>query len=322
MANTFQPISDLTYRGYDGPLETPNLRWWVIARMSIRQAFRTKSYWVITAFTGWYYVVMMVILFFVDRLATQGGNRRFSDEFLGRIVWKDQFMHGFSFGQLLFLAIALLLGAGAIANDNRSNALLVYLSKPCTKLDYLFGKWFGLFVPLFMAMTLPSLIFYLYGLMSYREFGFLEDRWLLLRVIAMCLAGAAIHSSLVLGISSFFKQGRMAGAAYAGIYFLTNFFTQLMVFAWVIQTNPEAGGAIDKANPLIKTLFYFSIDGLQIGLAKGILGTDGSPWGGIPSRLPSVPAPEVTSAIVVAILLSLGSLLLAWRRIRAVEVVG
>ena len=28
------PISDLTYRGYNGPLDPPRRRWWVIGRVS------------------------------------------------------------------------------------------------------------------------------------------------------------------------------------------------------------------------------------------------------------------------------------------------
>ena len=44
--------------------------------------------------------------------------------FLSRIVWQDQFLHGFSYGAD-HLIIALMLGSGAIANDNRANALLV-----------------------------------------------------------------------------------------------------------------------------------------------------------------------------------------------------
>ena len=56
--------------------------------------------------------------------------------------------------QLFLLFIALLAGAGSIANDNRANALLVYLSKPCRKVDYLFGKWAGL------AMLIAGVPFY------------------------------------------------------------------------------------------------------------------------------------------------------------------
>jgi len=47
------------------------------------------------------------------------------------------------------LCIALVVGAGAIAADNRSNALMVYLSKPITKGDYLLGKWMGIFLAIF-----------------------------------------------------------------------------------------------------------------------------------------------------------------------------
>lgn len=327
------PIADLSYRNYDGGLESPRYRWWVIAKMTMRLAIKKKAMWVAMAASGWYYVGMIFILFIVDQLGAAGGGpgtpgaqgaSSASQAFFARIVWKDQFLHGLSFGQMLFLIIALLLGAGAIANDNRANALLVYLSKPCTKTDYLFGKWFGIFLPLYLVTLIPSLVFFLYGLLSYREQGFIsQDPWLFPKLMLAIPATATVHASLIVGFSSLFNQGRLAGAAYAGLYFLTNFFTQLMAIAWAVMTNgpgrEEAPAALITA---ISRFFYGSIDGLNIGLTKAILGTNGTPYFGIPSGIDSIAAPPLIPTLLIAGLLCVGSLFLAWTRIRAVEVVG
>lgn len=321
------PIADLSYRNYDGPLMPPRLRWWVIAKMTIRQALKKKSMWVAMAFSAWYYLAMIFVLFFVDQLAQSAAQRNPGGPnpmaaFFGRIVWKDQFLHGFSFGQIMFLIIALILGAGAIANDNRSNALLVYLSKPCTKWDYLFGKWVGVFLPLLITMLLPSMVFFLYGAMSYRDQGFFsQDGWVFLKLLAIMPIGAMFHASLVIGISSLFNQGRMAGATYAGLYFFTNFFTKAMTVAWIILTEDNKRPP-EQALSAIKTLFYGSVDGLNIGMAKGILGTDGSAYFGIPSQLSMVPAPPLAPVLVIIFAVSALCMFVAWRRVRAVEVVG
>ncbi len=310
------PVADLTYRGYDGPMEPPSHRWRVIARTGILAAFRKKSYWVLTAFAGWYYLVLIVIMFFIEQVALSSGSDRAAKEFFDRIIWKDQFLHGFSFASLIWLILALILGAGAIANDNRGNALLVYLSKPCTKRDYLFGKWMGIFVPLLIAMIIPTAFFYAYGAMNFRDRGFLsDDPWLLLRIGFFLPVAAAFHASLVTGISSMFSQGRLAGATYAGLFFISNFFTQLMVVA---ANSRGMGGPMqsfaDKA-------YYFSIDGLLIGLCKVFLDSDGSPYFGIPSRIPSVPKPPALLMFVAILLVGVGLMAVAWKRIRAVEVV-
>lgn len=328
-------IADLSYRHYTGVLESPRFRWWVIAKQTIRNAFRKKSMWVTMAFAGWYYLGMIFVLFVVDQInqnAQQGlqpanaGRNQAMQAFMDRIIWKDQFLHGFSFGQILFLILALILGAGAIANDNRANALLVYLSKPCTKLDYLFGKWFGVFLPLLLAMFIPSMVFYAYGALSYRDYGFFtQDPWLFPKIIVMVTIGAAFHASLIIGYSSLFNQGRLAGATYAGLYFLTNFFTQLMVATWANFNNgrrADPSSAPEGLLQSISNLYYASIDGLNIGMAKAVLGTDGSPYFGIPSNAKQVPEPALMPVLGVIVLLSAISMFVAWRRIRAVEVVS
>jgi ABC-2 type transport system permease protein len=308
-------IADLSYRDYEGPLSAPQVRWWVIAKMGIMLAIRKKAFWIAALFASWYYLVMITILFFVEQTAASSPEgEKATAAFLGRIVWKDQFLHGFSYAQLVILLTALLIGAGAIANDNRANALLVYLSKPCNKLDYVIGKWVGVFLPLCLMMLVPTLVFYGYGALSYRESGFLRDDPLLLpKMLGVIGLSAALHSSLVLAISTLFNQGRIAGAAYAGLYFLTNFFTQLMMFAFMQGRDPE--------NSPVKTLFYFSIDGIQIGLTKAILGTDGTPPFGIPGRRPAVPAPDFWPFFALVVGVTVLSVLFTWRRVRAVEVV-
>ncbi|CAN5570854.1 hypothetical protein BH11ARM2_BH11ARM2_39510 [soil metagenome] len=310
------PLADLSYRAYDGPLASPHYRWWVIARQTMLAGIRRKGVWVLTAVSAWYYVVMLVILFFIQKIT--GGSPQGEQAMkavMARIVWKDQFLHGFSFAQLPLLLLALMLGAGAIANDNRANALLVYLSKPCTKLDYLIGKFVGIFLPILGVIAIPTVTFYLYGALTFRGEGFIaDDPWLLPKMLFILPFAAALHASLILAVSSLFNQGRLAGATYAGIYFLGNFFTTFMKVAWFISKG--------KA-PLVDKLFYGSIDGLEIGLAKAALGTNGSPPFGMPARnVLSIPAPNLFGILAIVVAIIAGSLFLAWRRIRAVEVVG
>jgi ABC-2 type transport system permease protein len=325
MANT--PIADLSYRNYDGELLSTRYRWWVIAKATIMMAMKKKSMWLFAVLSGGYYFGMIFTLFVIDQMAASAPPNAPNPltSFLKRLVWKDQFLIGFSYGQIWLLAIALILGAGSIANDNRANALLVYLSKPCDKKDYLIGKWFGVFLPLLVVSSTPPLFFYFYGAMSYRDVGFLSaDPLLIFKVIAMLIIGSGFHASLVVGFSSMFNQGRMAGAVYAGLYFLSNFFTQLMTLAWLGVTGGRHGNsdAPDAVVGTVGKLYYASIDGLNIGMAKSVLGTDGSPPFGIPSPFKMVPAPSIFFSLGIVLLLSAAMMFIAWRRIRPVEIVG
>ena len=323
----FNPIADLSYRNYDGPLKPPAARWWTIARQTMRAAAKNKWLWSMSALCALYYVIMMIELFVFDRFAQNGpAGIAARDAFLDRIQWNEQFLHGISYAQMPLMLIALVVGAGAIANDNRANALLVYLSKPCTKFDYAFGKWMGVFLVLCGALAVPGLGFYAYGALSFRELGFFHDPWLVLRLLATIPLCAALNASIVLAISSLFKQGRLAGAVYAGIYFMGYFFTVTMGVVWQMghfrRSDRMDNGLADAAQGLVGKLYYASVDGLQIGLSKALLGAKGVNAFGTPGPRFPVPAPPLAPCLVLVLVVTLASIAIAWSRVRAVEVVG
>lgn len=311
------PIADLSYRTYDGTLEAPTHRWKVIAKVTMMRVARIKMYWVLCAFSGWYYGITLVFMFVLNWL--MGGSPEQQRDAINQITkmnWTDQFFLGYSLGQLLFMFIALMAGASTIANDNRSNALLVYLSKPCTKKDYIIGKWVGVFVPIAVAMFLPALLFWIYGALNYREFGFLSvDPWLIVRMLVVTLFGAAFQTSIVLGVSSLFNQGRMAGATYVGIYFITNIVT--VVVGEILERSHDSASQL---RDLAEKLYYCSIDGINNGIAKIIFETDGaSIFGGKQGAF--VDRPHPVFAFGMFLLVGGLALRLVWKRVRAVEVV-
>lgn len=312
------PIADLTYRTYDGSFDPPSHRWRVIAKMTAERTLRNKWYWLIVFLSGWYFWVMMIGLFVVDQMMqTTGGDAGEALEMLQVMDWPGHFLHGFRFGQLGFMLIALIAGAGAIANDNRSNALLVYLSKPCTKADYLIGKWVGIYLPLLCAMALPAAFFYLFGVMNYRDYGFVaDDPWIPFRVFGYITISAAFYTSIVLGVSSLFNQGRMAGATFAGIYLISNFLSVMMTLIIF-----EAHDAPARMIRLAESAYYLSIPGLAGGIAKLFLNLDEAPmFIGAGSGV-AIDRPSYWLAFGGLILLSGLAMLVANKRVRAVEVV-
>jgi len=321
------PIADLTYRNYDGPLEPPVNRWWAIAKMSMRLSIKKKGFWVWSVISAYWYLILLAVFYFVDSGSQAVAASGQQNPFFKNIVWKDQFLNGFATAQLLMFVLALMLGSGAIANDNRANALLVYLSKPCSKLDYVIGKWLGIFVLISLVSAVPSLIFYGYCLLSYRSYGFVsQDPWLIFRLLGMVLIPGFFHASVSLGISSLFQQGRLAGATYAAFYFFGLFFTKAMQSIVAVSDMNMATGSGGGAPDIVKNLYYCSVDGIQIALAKIFLHTDGSPLisppGGIGAKFGVVPMPSFWIFVPAYFGICALFMILAWSRIRAVEVVG
>ncbi len=234
---------------------------------------------------------------------------------LGQLVWRDQVVIGYSMAQLMLFILAMIIGIGTIANDNRANALLIYLSKPCTKLDYLIGKWVGIFIPLYCVTLVPGLIFWAYIAMSFREYGSISSApWIPLQLVVVSAFPACLLASVCVGISSLFKDGRLAGATFAGVYVVTNIFTQMMQGIY----QPHV-----PASDLVRNLYYASVDGISIGIGKLICVTDGSAmFGQRGQRGVTIGAPNELLAFVVFFGISVFCVLIAWLRIRPVEVVG
>ncbi|MFM9873077.1 MAG: ABC transporter permease [Fimbriimonadaceae bacterium] len=316
---TGSPIADLSYRNVsDAPLRKGGT-WWVIAKNHIQRLSKIRSFWVLTVLASGNYLIMVAVIFFMENLTNGQGGDQFAQQFFERIVWKDQFLNGFQFGHFLLMAILLLVGAGSIANDNSSKALLVYFSKPCSKWDYLIGKFVGIFLLILMAMLIPALFFMFYGSMNFRDHGFLtDDPWMIPKVLLSFGLVAAYQASVILGVSSLFNQGRMAGATYAGVYVLTGVFSGM---AKIIGQSQNVGGGIQK---LLDKIHYLSLYGGSEGIFKVVLGTDGSSFfrEGRNSAEAIVPRPEIWLLLLVTVVPVALCWFIAYKKVRAVEVVS
>jgi ABC-2 type transport system permease protein len=216
-----------------------------------------------------------------------------------------------SFG--LFL-IALIIGSGSIAADNRANALLVYLSKPITKGDYLLGKWMGLFLTIFMVALIPALLIWGFLALSYSGDGFFkDDPWLLLHLVLAAAVPAAIHSSLILGFSAWSKSSGIAAAAYASVYFLGNLIVGTILTQLVIRDDPKLGNLVQ----------HLGIEGNIDGIAQNILRiTDVETLRGFAINPQQMgPPPDLWPVLSVGIALSVVGIVAARMKIRAVEVI-
>lgn len=323
-------IADLSYRHYGGGLGKAAGAWKVICRETVKKSFANRAFWILTSITGWYYAVILAVLYVTEQsLQSQmaggrGGGIDPMKEVFNRIVWQDQFYWGYNSTHLLLFIVSLIVGTGVIANDNRSNALLIYLSRPCTRGTYLFGKWLGVFLALFVASFVPALVFWTYGALNYRPYDFLsDDPWLIVRILGIAAFNAGLLASLAVGISSLFRQPRMAGATMAGLYFISYFVTLLFrgIAASPSDSIPEGLKAIAEK------VSYMSINGLMQGATKIILNTTGGNQFGFSGGPRStngpapIPIPENWLVFGLAGLVIFLSLAIAASRIRAVEVV-
>jgi ABC-2 type transport system permease protein len=203
------PIYDQGYRRYEARSPLRQVRFWPITREALRLVLAKR------AFLGLLVVSFVPLPWYVGRtyLVT-----RVPD--VGRVLPAD----GRMFGELLNVQIgfAILLSifgaSGLVANDLRTGAILVYLSRPLTRRDYVLGK---LLVPLLLnlAVTLvPGVALYAAVLALAPEI-FLEWElaWILPAVLAHALAVSLVVGLLALAVSSLSRSARVAGIGFFGL---------------------------------------------------------------------------------------------------------
>lgn len=318
------PIKDLSYRTYEGPIHTRAIRWWIVALATIRMTgARRIGYYIVAALGAMPYLFMGVMLWVLGRFTNNigNGNNPFFDTTVGQ-KYASALFNGLNWQMFLLLIITLIVGAGSIASDNQSNALLVYLAKPITKADYLIGKWVGVFFLVFMACFVPSLVLYLFCFLSYLSDGFLkQEPWLFFRMIGACAVPAAVYASLMIGISAWSKSPAVAAAIKAALYIATG---AVALVLFVVQIANHHGHGIEViGSQRAINLHHAGENGIMMGLAQNIYGITFHVTTGARNGFQAVSIPPPTLWMMLLPVLGCIALGLwaAYWRIRAVEVV-
>src|SRR6266571_1286487 len=203
------PIYDQTYRRYEarGPLR--KLRFWPITREALRLVLAKRAFLGLLALAWLPMAGWIIWIYAVTRFPEAG-----------RLVPID----GKLFGQFLntqmvvMLLLTIFAGAGLVANDLRTGAILVYLSRPLTRRDYVLGK-IGVLLLLNLFITLvPGLLLYLLALgLAPDQFWKWSLAWIGPAVVLYSLVVSAVVSVIALAISSLSRSARVAGIGFFGL---------------------------------------------------------------------------------------------------------
>jgi len=125
--------------------------------------------------------------------------------------------------QTIFLFfITVYAGAGLIATDRRANALQIYLSKPLSRLEYIFGKLTILATFLLFVTWLPAVFLLVIQILFSGSFKFFLDNLFLFPAITIfSFIQVAAVASAMLALSSLSNSSRYVGVLYTGLIFFS-----------------------------------------------------------------------------------------------------
>jgi hypothetical protein len=205
------PIYDQGYRRHVARRPLRKARFWPITREALRLVLAKRAFLGLLAASFLPFVVRAIQIYVVTRFPEAGRMLPIDGQLFGAFLNQ----------QIGFTILLAIFGAsGLVANDLRTGAILVYLSRPLTQRDYVLGK-LGVPLALTLAVTLvPGLLLYAAGLLLAPE-QYLKSGlwWIAPGVVVHSLAIALSVSLLILAVSSLAKSARVAGLGFVALFF-------------------------------------------------------------------------------------------------------
>src|SRR5438094_5638071 len=206
------PIHDQGYRRYGGDKAPRGQAWVVIARNGIRHMLGKR------AFLG--LLLLSWFPFFVRAVQIYAAANLPQARFLA--LTGETFRQFLDQQQIFVFFITVYVGAGLIANDRRANALQIYLSKPLSRVEYVFGKLAILMAFLLLVTWVPAIVLLLVQMAFAGNVSFLTRNVFLFPAITVfSFLEVIMVSATMLALSSLSNSSRYVGVMYAAVMFFS-----------------------------------------------------------------------------------------------------
>src|SRR5437763_10836105 len=169
------PIHDQGYRRYGGDKAPRGQAWMVIARNGIRHMLGKRAFLGLLLLSWFPFFVRAVQIYAAANLPQAAFLAPTGETF-------RQFLEQQGF---FVFVITVYVGAGLIANDRRVNALQIYLSKPLTRGEYVFGKLSVLMTFLVAITWVPAIVLLIVQIASAGNSIFFENNVYLFPAITL-----------------------------------------------------------------------------------------------------------------------------------------
>lgn len=211
------PIHDQGYRRYEGTRTPRGRAWSVITTAGLRTFFGKRAFLALLLLSWLQFVIRAVLFYLAANLPAsipQAALLAPSAETFRQFLGLQNFFVFF---------VTIYVGAGLIASDRRANALQIYLSKPLTRAEYIFGKMAILITFLLMVTWLPAIALLLVQVAFAGSFAFLSSNLHLIPAITVfSFLEATVVSAAMLALSSLSNNSRFVGILYAGLIFFSD----------------------------------------------------------------------------------------------------
>jgi ABC-2 type transport system permease protein len=243
------PIYRERYRRREGGLDFRGRAWVVIAAFGLRSLARYKAF-LFLLILAWIPAIVRGVLMYVAANVPQASFLATSAQTFRDFLDQQQ--------PFVFF-ITVYAGSGLIADDIRSNALQLYLSRPLTRSQYAAGKFAILATALALVTWVPAMVLLIVQVLFAGSVTFLRSNLYLLPAISLfSIVQIVVATFIMLAMSSLSKSRWFVAVMYAGISFFshaifgaTRIATTGTAFSWisVFANLSQVGDVIFRLRP-------------------------------------------------------------------------
>jgi ABC-2 type transport system permease protein len=187
--------------------------WFVIFSTGVRSMMGRRK-WIALMIASWIQFIVRGVLFYIAANFPQAS---------AVAPTAATFRDFFDKQDLFVFLVTVWLGAASIAEDRRANALQIYLSKPLTRLEYIFGKLSVLMAFLLFITWLPAVLLLVVEVVFAGNFTFLATNLYLLPAITLFAVIEVLTVSMcILALSSLSTNSRFVGILFAALIFFSD----------------------------------------------------------------------------------------------------
>ena len=241
------PIHDQSYRRYGGGRAPRGRAWAVIAAAGIR-TFVGRRMFLGLLLLSWSQFFVRAVQFYAAANLPQilAGDAVAAASFFAPTP--ATFRDFFDKQDLFVFVVSVYVGAGLIANDRRANALQIYLSKPLTRAEYVFGKLAILMAFLLLITWVPAIMLLIVQILFAGNFTFVRNNFYLFPAVTLfAFIEAGVVSAAMLALSSLSNSSRFVGILYAALIFFSQALFGVLAFvtgdsslSWIAITHDLA----------------------------------------------------------------------------------
>src|SRR5437867_167232 len=243
------PIHDQGYRRYGGGKAPRGQAWTVITRAGVRTMLAKRTFLGLLLLSWFPFFVRAVQIYAAANLPQA--------QFLAPTA--ETFRQFLDQQSTFVFFVTVYVGAGLIANDRRANALQIYLSKPLSRAEYVFGKLTILMAFLLLVTWIPAIVLLVVQIAFAGNFTFFRNNLFLFPAITVfSFMQVIMAGTAMLALSSLSNSSRYVGIMYAAVTFFSSavygvlyLVTRSTSLSWISFTaNPSQVGNVIFRLPL------------------------------------------------------------------------